>query len=114
MNFDDQYPKRLSDMIVSERERVREGGSVEYVNELQVNRQKEAPFRLLVFEMLQENKDHRWEENDLVNSCAEELGISPTTARKYLSKLCSSRGVLTRKVINGTRYITFKIEDFFQ
>ena len=57
MNFESQYPKKISDMIERERGRVREGDAEEYVNELQVNRQKEARFRLMVFEMLQENKE---------------------------------------------------------
>ncbi len=106
--------EKISALIEKEKERVRESESEDYVNELQINRQKEARFRLMVFHMLQESEKRMWPESDLVNSCAEELDFSPTTARKYLAKLCSSRGVLNRMVVNNIKHITFKLEGFLK
>ena len=107
--------KKIENLLEDEKkERVRESESEDYVNELQINRQKEARFRLMVFQMLQESERRMWPESDLVNSCAEELDFSPTTARKYLAKLCSSRGVLKRIVVNNIKHITFKLEGFLK
>lgn len=106
--------EKISILIEKEKERVRESESEDYVNELQINRQKETRFRLMVFQMLQESEKLMWPESDLVNSCAEELDFSPTTARKYLAKLCSSRGVLKRIVVNNIKHITFKLEGFLK
>ena len=106
--------EKISILIEKEKERVRESESEDYVNELQINRQKETRFRLMVFQMLQESEKFMWPESDLVNSCAEELDFSPTTARKYLAKLCSSRGVLKRIVVNNIKHITFKRDGFLK
>ena len=106
--------EKISTLCEKEKERVRESESEDYVSELQINRQKEARFRLMVFRMLQESEKLMWPESDLVNSCAEELDFSPTTARKYLAKLCSSRGVLKRIVVNNIKHITFKLEGFLK
>jgi len=106
--------EKISILIEREKERVRESESEDYVNELQINRQKETRFRLMVFRMLQESEKLMWPESDLVNSCAEELDFSPTTARKYLAKLCSSRGILKRIVVNNIKHITFKLEGFLK
>jgi len=108
------HNEKISVLVEKAKERVRESESEDYVNELQINRQKEARFRLLVFQMLQESEKLMWPESDLVNSCAEELDFSPTTARKYLAKLCSSRGILNRTVVNNIKHITFKLEDFLK
>ena len=106
--------EKISTLCEKAKERVRESESEDYVNELQINRQKEARFRLMVFQMLQESERRMWPESDLVNSCAEELDFSPTTARKYLAKLCSSRGILKRMVVNNIKHITFKLEGFLK
>ncbi len=106
--------EKISTLCEKAKERVRESESEDYVNELQINRQKEARFRLMVFHMLQESERRMWPESDLVNSCAEELDFSPTTARKYLAKLCSSRGILKRIVVNNIKHITFKLEGFLK
>ena len=106
--------EKISTLVEKEKERVRESESEDYVNELQINRQKETRFRLMVFQMLQESEKFMWPESDLVNSCAEELDFSPTTARKYLAKLCSSRGVLKRIVVNNIKHITFKRDGFLK
>ena len=104
----------ISTLIEKEKERVRESESEDYLSELQINRQKEARFRLMTFEMIAESEKLMWPESDLVNSCAEELDFSPTTARKYLAKLCSSRGILKRTVVNNIKHITFKLEGFLK
>lgn len=106
--------EKISILVEKEKERVRESESEDYVNELQINRQKETRFRLMVFQMLQDSEKLMWPESDLVNSCAEELDFSPTTARKYLAKLCSSKGVLKRIVVNNIKHITFKLEGFLK
>ena len=105
---------KISILIEKEKERVRESESEDYLSELQINRQKEARFRLMTFEMIAESERRMWPESDLVNSCAEELDFSPTTARKYLAKLCSSRGILKRTVVNNIKHITFKLEGFLK
>ncbi len=106
--------EKISILIEKARERVRESENEDYVNELQINRQKETRFRLMVFQMISDSEKLMWPESDLVNSCAEELDFSPTTARKYLAKLCSSRGILKRIVVNNIKHITFKLEGFLK
>ena len=106
--------EKISVLIEKARERVRESENEDYVNELQINRQKETRFRLMVFRMISDSEKGMWPESDLVNSCAEELDFSPTTARKYLAKLCSSKGVLKRTVVNNIKHITFKLEGFLK
>ena len=106
--------ERISVLVERAKERVRESESEDYVSELQINRQKETRFRLMVFQMLRNSEKFMWPESDLVNSCAEELDFSPTTARKYLAKLCSSRGILKRMVVNNIKHITFKLEGFLK
>lgn len=106
--------EKISILIEKARERVRESENEDYVNELQINRQKETRFRLMVFQMISDSEKLMWPESDLVNSCAEELDFSPTTARKYLAKLCSSRGILKRIVVNNIKHITFKFEGFLK
>jgi len=76
---------QVSKVCASERERLKANES--YVTELQVNRRKEIPFRLYVFDRLQESKEKRLPERDLINSGAEAVGISTTTARRYLEIL---------------------------
>lgn len=97
--------KKLYDLCVSERGRIKD--DVGIVTELQVNRQKEMKFRLYVYERLSESKNTECEERDLLNSGAEEIGISPTTARRYLDKMCSSAGTLTRKSNGDDIYVKF-------
>lgn len=106
--------EKISVLVERAKERVRESESEDYVSELQINRQKETRFRLMVFQMLRNSEKFMWPESDLVNSCAEELDFSPTTARKYLAKLCSSRGILKRMVVNNIKHITFKDEGFLK
>ena len=99
---------QISKVCASEREKLKANES--YVTELQVSRRKQIPFRLYVFARLQETEDKRLPERDLINSGAEVVGISTTTARRYLDKMCSSAGVLERKYDGDEAYISFKME----
>ncbi len=51
-------------------------------------------------------------EYDLINSGAEDVGISPVTAKRYLNKMCSSRGILQRNMRIKTIMIQYKDELF--
>ena len=99
---------QISKVCASERAKLKANES--YVTELQVNRRKETPFRLYVFDRIQESKEKRLPERDLINSGAEAVGISTTTARRYLDKLCSSAGILVRKFYDDEVYISFNME----
>lgn len=105
---------RLSLLCVSERKKVKE--NERFVTELQINKRKEARFRLFVFEELSESERLKLEETDLINSGAEFVGISPITARRYLNKLTSRRGVLTRFDDGEKTFIEFslKVGDFIE
>ena len=87
-----------------------------FVTELQVNRRKEPRFRLYTFQRMSESKTMRLQERDLIDSGSEEIGISPITARRYLDKLCSSAGVLTRHDDGDNIYIEFSVKsgDFIE
>jgi len=69
-------------------------------------------FRLYVFEKLSESKNREWNERDLISAGAEVIGISTTTARRYLDKMCSSAGVLVRHDDGNNVYITFDLDDW--
>jgi hypothetical protein len=102
----------LSLLCVSEKKKIKE--DERFVTELQVNRRKEARFRLFVLQELSKSEQSRLEETDLINSGAEFVGISPITARRYINKLTSTRGVLTRIDDGQQSWIEFiiKKEDF--
>ena len=103
----------LSLLCVSEREKVKT--DERFVTELQVNRRKEVRFRLYVYEKISESKNLKLEEHDLINSAAEDIGISPITARRYLDKICSSAGVLTRTDNGEDTIVEFSVKkDDFQ
>ena len=102
--------KKLYELCVHEREKVHE--DVGYVSELQVNRQKEMRFRLYVFEKLSESKNREWNERDLISAGAEVIGISTTTARRYLDKMCCSAGVLVRHDDGNNVYVAFDLDDW--
>lgn len=46
----------------------------------------------------------------MINSGAEDIGISPVTAKRYLNKMCSSRGILQRIMRVKTTMIRYKGE----
>ena len=99
---------QISKVCASEREKQKANES--YVTELQVNRRKEIPFRLYVFDRLQESEEKRLPERDLINAGAEAIRISTTTTKRYLDKLCSSAGILVRKFYDDEVYISFNME----
>lgn len=97
----------LSLLCVSERKKTKE--DERFVTELQVSRRKESRFRMNVYEKILESTNLEFEEQDLINSAAEEIGISPTTARRYLDKMCSSAGVLTRYDDGNNTFVRFEV-----
>jgi len=57
-----------------------------------INRSKEPRFREYVY--LRLNIKGTLEYDDVVNSAAEFLGVSPETTKRYLRKMCSKQGKL--------------------
>lgn len=100
--------KSLSILCVSESEKII--AKQTETTELRQNRKKENRFRLCVYEILQKSKDKRWEENDLISSGAEVTDISPTTARRHLDKMCSSKGVLRREFDGENNFVTYNMK----
>jgi hypothetical protein len=62
--------------------------------EIQINRTKEPKFRKYVYDEL--GKKNGIKPKILLNSGAELCEISPTTAKRYLDKLCSKEGLCKR------------------
>jgi len=91
-------PRRPFDVSVSKSERI----GVNSQRELDVNRNKEPQFREYAITKL--DKEGRHDEDDLIFSAAEKLSLSPTTTRRYLSKMCSSEGKLER-IRNGDQIL---------
>ncbi len=106
--------KQLYELCESESKKTK--NSEQFVTELQVNRRKEARFRQYVFQRISELNKMQVEERDLINSAAEEIGISPTTARRYLDKMCSSAGVLTHYDDGEHTFVEFALKagDFIE
>lgn len=65
--------------------------------EIQINRKKEPQFRKYVYEEI--NKEGSIKPKILIHSGAELCGISTTTAKRYLDKLCSKNGLC--KMLGG-------------
>jgi len=68
-------------------------------SEIEINRAKEPRFIIYIEKTIDEHGE--WEEIDLKNSGAQAIGISTTTAKRYLDKMCSR--------LEGN-YIKFKID----
>lgn len=64
--------------------------SSESPREITINRVKEPLFREYVYDRM--NKEDEILLSELIDSGAEKVGISTTTASRYLRKLCSSEG----------------------
>jgi len=92
-------PRRPVDECVSECE---SGAQTE----IQINKSKEMSFRKFVYHEL--NEYNKVSEHDLINVGAEDIGISPVTAKRYLDKMCSSRGVCMRVTEIHTTVIKYK------
>jgi len=76
--------------------------------ELQKSRRSEPLFKSFVMHVLNELEEAP--ELDLIYSGAEDVDISPVTAKRYLNKMCSSRGILQRiNRVNAT-FIRYKNE----
>ena len=65
--------------------------STEESPEIKINRSKEPEFRSFVYEEINHKRSIRKER--LINSGAEVVEISPVTAKRYLEKMCSDRGL---------------------
>lgn len=65
--------------------------------EIQINRKKEPQFRKYVYGII--SKDGCGKPKSLINSGAELCGISTTTAKRYLDKICSKNGLC--KIFGG-------------
>jgi len=74
--------------------------------EIQVNQRKEPAFRKFVYHELNEYGEVT--EHDLISAGAEDIGISPVTAKRYLDKMCSSRGLCKRITLVHTTVIKYK------
>ena len=93
-------PRRPLDRCVSER--VTDCDA----REIEVSKIKEPSFRKFVYHEL--NESNEVPESDLVNSAAEDIGISPVTAKRYLNKMCSSRGICERSCRVNAVVIRYK------
>ncbi|EGG41365.1 putative HNH endonuclease [Candidatus Nitrosarchaeum limnium SFB1] len=74
--------------------------------EIDINTRKEPLFRKFVFHLL--NEQNKVSQHEVIYSGAEELGISPVTARRYLEKMCSGRGLLMKSNEIKTIMIKYK------
>ena len=92
-------PRRPLDLCVSECE----SGDL---TEIQISQRKEPAFKKFVFHEL--NEYNEVSEYDLINDGAEDIGISPVTARRYLDKICSNRGICMRVISVNNTMIKYK------
>ena len=77
-------------------------------SELEISRAKEPLFKEYAHQRVDEDK--QVPQDDLINSGAELVEISPITAKRYLDKMCSSTGTLRKKRVGNTTVIEFKNE----
>jgi len=96
------YLKNPRPVDLCESESVNEGKATE----LETSRAKEPLFRKFVYHELNEYIESP--ERDLINSGSEDIGISQITAKRYLDKMCSSRGVCERVTRVKTVIIRYK------
>ena len=75
-------------------------------SEIKINRAKEPLFRTYAEEEVKANVHVL--EQELINSGAEKLGLSPITAKRYVEKMCSSLGILQRIKTKEEYYIIMK------
>ena len=80
-------------------------------DELMTSRLKEPQFRKFVYHEL--NERGVVPQNDLIYSGSEDVGISPVTANRYLSKMCSSRGICESALRVNTVMIRYKRDSIF-
>ncbi len=82
-------------------EGVRGSDSGTIPTEITINRVKEPAFREYVDDIMRNNDEML--ASNLIDSGAEKVGISVTTASRYLKKLCSSEGKF-EKIRKGIQY----------
>jgi len=79
-----------------------------FQTEIQINLSSEPLFRKFIMHEINERK--QIPETELINSGAEDVRISPVTAKRYLDKMCSERGILLRTKKIKTLVISYKPE----
>ena len=77
-------------------------------SELEVNRSKEPLFRKYVAHEI--NELQAVSQQELIDSGAEELGLSTITTARYLKKMVSKAGLYQRKLLGHTYWIMYKDE----
>jgi hypothetical protein len=93
-------PRRPVDICVSE--------NVSEINEIQINRTKEPQFKKMLAQLI--NEYSIYPINDLKNSIAEKLDLSPVTVKRYLDKVCSSQGIYEITKSGKTLAVRYKKE----
>lgn len=99
-NSDEEDPPDKKDHV-SERT-----PSKDIPNEIEVNRKKEPKFREYVIHEI--NELGFVQEQDLIYSGAEKLGLSSVTTARYLKKMVSKVGLFQRQIRGGTYWIMYK------
>ncbi|MBI1829731.1 MAG: HNH endonuclease [Thaumarchaeota archaeon] len=79
---------------------------LEQTSEIKINKIKEPMFRNYVASTV--SKFNLVSEQDLIDSSAEALGISPVTTSRYLRKLCSSEGRFERIQVDNQLIVRYK------
>lgn len=75
-------------------------------NEIEISKRKEPLFRKYVSRLVADRIEVP--QKEIIYSGAEEIRISPVTAKRYLDKMCSSRGIYERINRVSTVLIKFK------
>jgi len=94
-------PRRPVDVCVRE-------SATQAISELEESRKKEPKFRKYIAHEINENEVAL--EEELINSGAEVIGISPVTAKRYMNKICSKAGIYQRFETPKGTYVEFKPE----
>ena len=81
-------------------------GPFDNPSEIKINRAKEPLFRKYAEEEVKANGQVL--EQELINSGAEKLGLSPITTKRYVVKMCSVLGILQRIKTKEEYYIIMK------
>lgn len=75
-------------------------------DEIGINRTKEPIFKQVLPIVI--NKEQQHDEEDLINSLALLLDVSPMTISRYLNKACSSVGIFERVLFKGRNVVKYK------
>jgi hypothetical protein len=82
--------------------------SITKETELEKSKRTEPLFKAFVMHEINESENNTVLEQDLINSGAEEIGFSPVTGKRYLNKMCSSKGILRRISLRKKKFVTYK------